>query len=81
MTEHEKARAWRESLKLSQKDLGEKLGYSKEAVFWFERGLVPPSPRLNKNERSIKPWIWQRYKLACLGLAAETAMARKWNWK
>ncbi|HXH94053.1 MAG TPA: helix-turn-helix transcriptional regulator [Thermoanaerobaculia bacterium] len=77
MTEHEKARAWRQSLGLSQKKLGELLGYSIETISWFEKGMTPP--RLHETDRRIKPWIWRRYHLACRGLAAEMKNPR-WDW-
>lgn len=76
MTEHEKARKWRESLGLTQQKLGEMLGYSIEAIYWFERGVTPDR---GKSERRIKPWIWRRYHLACRGLAAEMEH-RTWDW-
>lgn len=78
MTEHKKARAWRQSLNLTQKELGEQLGYSVEAINWFEKGLTPP--RLGLSDRKIKPWIWRRYKLACSGLAIERKRKKEWRW-
>ena len=81
MTEYEKAAKWRNSLGLTQQALGEKLGYSKEAVCWFEAGLVPPSARKRTPvQRKIAPWVWRRYKLACAGLATEL-QAQPFNWE
>ncbi len=77
MTEFEQARAWRQSHNLSQKKLGELLGYSIEAICWFEKGMVPPNR--GDGDRRIKPHIWQRYKLACSGLDMELNEG-KWNW-
>jgi len=68
MTEYEKARAWRRRLNLTQTQLGAALGYSKESICWFEKGQVPPGRSENKE---IKAWVWQRYKLACAGYQAQ----------
>jgi len=78
MTEHEQARQWRQSLSLTQKELGARLGYSYEAISWFEKGMVPPN-RSGSQDRKIKTHIWKRYKLACSGLDMEIAEG-KWDW-
>ena len=81
MKENEKAAAWRLSLGLSQKALGEKLGFSKEAICWFEAGLVPPSAnRRTPVQRKIQPWVWRRYKLVCAGYTAEIN-AKPFDWE
>lgn len=67
--EFDRARAWRESLELTQAQLGEKIGYARETVWWFERGATPPN-RGNGASGKIKPWVWLRYKMACAGYAA-----------
>lgn len=77
MTESEKAKAWRASVGLSQDELAGLTGYSKEAVFLFERGA-------NSLGKPHAPEAWQRYKMACL--AVSTMMLCKinsidsWNW-
>lgn len=78
MTEHEKAKAWRNALGMTQPQLAARIGYSREAVFWFEAGKTPPGRARN---RAIKDWVWQRYKLACAGLDAEIKGETKFNWK
>jgi len=78
MTEYEKAKVWRQSLNLTQKALGEALGYSRESINSFESGMMPHGAR----DRRIKPWVWQRYRLACFGL--DTLLRDKapngWDW-
>lgn len=77
MTEFEKAKQWRQSLNLTQKALGAKLGYSRESIAWFELGVIPSKA----GDRKIKPQIWQRYKLACAGLDEQLEVKREWNWE
>jgi DNA-binding XRE family transcriptional regulator len=79
MSEHVKAKRWRESLGLSHEQLGERIGYSREAIYWFERGMTPPRNYVNKLKkgRAIDPFVWRRYKMACAGYAA----GRTFNWK
>lgn len=77
MTEPEKARAWRERHKFTREQLAERVGYSVEAIYWFEKGINPP--RGKKRKRGpIEPWVWQRYKLACLGW--QSSQNKQWNW-
>lgn len=75
-----KARAWRESLNLTQGQLGEAIGYSREAVNWFEQGQTPPRRKAN-GDRRIAPWVWKRYEMACAGLAAQLAAGHNFNWE
>lgn len=63
MTPHEKARAWREALGLSQTRLGELIGYSRGSIVSMERGK-------DGIGRPIDAAAWQRYRMACAGLAA-----------
>lgn len=72
--EHKKARAWRERLGLTPEQLATQLGYTRMSIYWFERGETPPNRNAksgNAGDRSIKPWIWQRYKRTCGDLDAE----------
>lgn len=78
MDEYTRARAWRESLGLTQQALGHAVGYSRESIVWFERGQTPPSR--GKAAGTIAPWIWQRYKMACAGYAAERA-GKPFHWQ
>jgi len=74
MTRHEKARAWREKLGYSQKDLERATGYSENSIYWFERGCTPPkrnSKAGDPADREIKEWVFQRYMRACGDVDAE----------
>lgn len=79
MKEHEKAKRWRESLGLTRAELGERLGYSAESLYWYERGETPQRTYKGKlkHDRRVDPWVWTRYKMACNGLDAEIYGRRK----
>lgn len=82
MTEHQKARAWRESRGLTQRQLADLTGYSEPAIWWFEKGLTPPK-RLAKSgsrDRSIAPWVMQRYRLACSGVDRLLRSGKPFEW-
>lgn len=78
MNEHDKARKWREANVGTREQLAEKLGYSVESIYWYERGINPPRGKHRKQE-PIASWVWQRYKLACAGLQAQIE-GNKFNW-
>lgn len=80
--EHQRARAWRELHNLTPDQLAELTGYSRQAIYWFERGYAPPRSIRGKHteDEPIKPWVWQRYKRACQGVHAELVGQKKWNW-
>ena len=78
MTPNEKARAWREKLGYNRQELGDALGYSPEYVYWMERGVMPP--RKGQKSKPIEPWVWQRYRLACRGHAADLRDKNRWDW-
>jgi transcriptional regulator with XRE-family HTH domain len=61
MTEHERARAWRDSMSLSPKQLSDLTGYSVPAIRLFESGR-------NTKKEAHNPDAWRRYKLACLAV-------------
>lgn len=77
MTEFEKARHWRESMALSRMDLAKLTGYSREAVFLFERGA-------NSRGELHDAAAWRRYKLACCAvrflLHYKIADVTQWEW-
>jgi transcriptional regulator with XRE-family HTH domain len=82
MTEHDKARRWRESVGLAPAQLAKLTGYSISSIFWFERGLTPERKYLGqrpakKNKREIDPRVWLRYKRACHSVATR----QKFDWK
>jgi transcriptional regulator with XRE-family HTH domain len=79
LAEHEKARAWREKRKLTQAQLASLTGFSREAIFWFERGTT--APYTGHPPRPISPWVMQRYKLCCAGLHYALKTKKAWDWK
>lgn len=79
MTEHERAFKWREKHHLTRKQLAEAIGYSQEAIYWFEVGTTPPGRNESKSTE-IKPWVWQRYKRACEGYDSELKTGGKFKW-
>ena len=75
MTQYEKARRWRQHANLSIDRLAELTGYSREAIYCFERGQSP-----NTKDGKIRPQVWLRYKNACAGLLHELRTGKKFNW-
>ena len=78
--EFARARAWRESLELSQSELGKLIGYAQPTIYWFERGETPTHGKGQAETREIAPWVWQRYKMACAGLAAQIKRKQEFDW-
>jgi len=83
MTEHEKAKAWREKAGLTLAQLAELTGYAEISLRWFEKGQTPPL-RLAKSgrehDRSISPYVWRRYRMACAGVDALLRSGREFDW-
>jgi transcriptional regulator with XRE-family HTH domain len=84
VTEHEKAREWRERRGLSKARLAELTGYAYESIHHFEKGLTPPrtwkKARVAKVEpQPIDPYVWYRYKMCCAGVEALLSGV-KFNW-
>lgn len=77
MTEHEKAKRWRERHGLSLAQLADLTGYSELSIRWFEKGLRPPN---RGKDRTIDAYVWQRYKTACAGVTAQIHSKRKFDW-
>lgn len=63
LTENEKARQWRESLKLTRPQLSDLTGYSLSQILLFEKGET------NAGD-PIAPEAWQRYRLICAAVMA-----------
>jgi transcriptional regulator with XRE-family HTH domain len=77
MTEHEKARAFREARHLTRSDLAALTGYTENAVYLFERGS-------NSEGKPHDPRAWQRYKMACLAVRLLDEYKRTiadWEWE
>lgn len=72
--EYERAKWWRVNvLHMSVQELATATGYTIEAVYLMERGI-------NSSGRKVKPWCWQRYKMACAGVAF-ARRSGEWNWE
>ena len=78
MTESEQARAWRRSMRLTMDELSVLTGYSREAIFLFERGT-------NSQGKPHASASWRRYKLACLAarflLHFKMKSVDQWGWQ
>lgn len=71
---HQKARAWRVRLGLTQEQLQELTGFTAITIYWFERGETPPRRNAkggDADDRAIKPWVWLRWQNACGNVDAE----------
>ena len=82
MTEHERARRWRERHNLSKQQLAELSGYSWEAINLFEKGSTPSRTWAAKPSRPAAPingYVWQRFKRVCQGVEAELGGGR-FDW-
>lgn len=73
------AREWRESHNLTPRQLGDLLGWSVTAIWFFENGATPAAKN-PAHDRSIKWYTWLRYRRACQGLDAELRTRRKFEW-
>ena len=75
----QKARQWRESLNLTQPELAAIIGYSSLSIYWFEQGKTPPGRGKGK-DRSIKPEVWQRFKMACAAAHVQIKSGNTFDW-
>lgn len=83
MTDHEKAKAWRERHGLTVEQLAERAGYSRESIYLFEKGFTYNGRGRGNavKKKDIDDRVWQRYRMACAGVHAELGKnARKFNW-
>lgn len=81
--EHEKARQWREARGLSVAELADLTGYGELAIRWFEKGCTPPLRKAKggkPNDRTISPWVWTRYKMACSGADRRLRSGKEFGW-
>ena len=72
------AENWRKENGWSRPQLAAMTGYSPEAIYWFERGCTPPNRNGRKGFESIRPWVWRRYMLACMGLEIVYPNIKPW---
>ena len=89
MKEHEKAKAWRERLGLSRKQLADLTGYSYESVKWFENGRAPPrswstsakrTPERDLADAPNGQYAWQRFKRCCQAVEHELRTGVPFQW-
>ena len=77
MNESEQAKAWRVRMKLTMDDLAKLTGYSREAIFLFEKGI-------NSTGKPHAAHAWRRYKLACMAvrflLHYKIETVDQWDW-
>lgn len=71
LPEHQKAKKWRLARGLTLDELAHLSGYSKQAIFWFEKGVSTRGTPLD-------PYSWQRYRRICA--AIEFDRDEKFNW-
>jgi hypothetical protein len=77
LVEAGRAKQWRRSMSLTMDDLSRLTGYSREAIFLFERGH-------NSTGKPHAAPVWRRYKLACMAvrflLHYKIKNVDHWNW-
>lgn len=82
MTEHLKAKKWRERHGLTVPDLAKVTGYSIESIYLFEKGFRYDERGATRAGElrvvKINNNAWQRYRMACAGVAA--LGKRKFGW-
>jgi len=75
MKPHERAKAWRLKMGLSLDQLSEMSGYSVPAIYKFEAGA-----RNKKAGDKHSEWTWQRYRMACAGVAQQIKSGRGFDF-
>jgi len=73
-----RAERWRLNRKLTVQQLADLTGYSPQAIYIMERGIASTGA-------TVKPWAWQRYKMACAGVelylqGCAQGEAQLFNW-
>ena len=77
MIEAAKARAWRERNDLTRDELSALTGYSKESIYWMERGEMPH----RGTQVPVSTAAWTRYRNACAGVAWKLERDRDFKWE
>lgn len=72
MREHERARAWRERMGLTVMALEELSGYSREAIYGFEKG--------KRWDGKHSDFAWHRYKMACSAVERQISSGKVFDW-
>jgi DNA-binding XRE family transcriptional regulator len=76
MSEHLKAKRWRERFNLSRDQLAELTGYSAVSIWWYERGETPPDS--SGHRYAVDPNVWRRYRLCCAAVAHQLQESFTW---
>lgn len=71
MTPHERARAWRKSMGLSEHALAARLRVARSTVQRMESGVNPSTGE------TVRPEDFHRYRLACAAIAGGL---EGWDW-
>lgn len=69
----ERVRRWRARLGLTPQDLADYTGYTREAIYAFERGHRGKSGAHSE-------WAWQRFKLCCAAVEQQMRSGRVFEW-
>ena len=69
----DRARAWRKSRGLSQRDLAELTGYTSASVADYERGIS------RNSGGALSPAMWRRYRLVCA--AVDAGLQDRFDWQ
>ena len=72
--ENQQAKHWRTERGFTVDQLSDLTGYSREAIYCFERGKMA-------NGNIVPEWVWQRFKMACAGVDAQTRFGRNFMWE
>lgn len=72
VAEGERARDWRLRHNLSQTELAELTGWTRNSIYLMERGI-------NSLDKPISPWVWRRFYMACAGVEAKLR-GQEFNW-
>lgn len=70
--EHIKAKEWRLARGLTLDELAYLSGYSKQAIFWFEKGTAHRGTPLDPNS-------WRRYKRICAAIEFDRDETFQWG--
>ena len=69
---------WRKARNLDVQQLADLTGYSTQAIYLMERGIISTG-------EPVKPWAWQRFKMCCAGVelymqTVQAGQAKLFNW-
>lgn len=82
MSESERAKKWRQKMKLTVDELADAIGFSKETIYLFEKGFTYDGrdARDRVKKRDLSEERWQRYRMACAGVAAQKETGKPFRW-